>query len=218
VATVETPRDQRFVMRNITWQAYRSIADSIGECHVRLTFDRGNLEFMTLSLGHERWGALLGQFVEVLTEELDMPRQSGGSTTLNREDLDRGLEPDRSYYLEHEPQVRDKDQIDLTFDPPPDLGIEIEISRSALNRMSIYAALHVPEIWRFDGRRLRVFRLTEEATYVETTTSPHFPFLPLNELEAFLLRRNEMDETRLVKAFRHWVREQIARGWQGSTP
>jgi Uma2 family endonuclease len=209
-ASPETPHEQRFLLRNIEWPRYRAIADALGEAHVRLTYDRGNLEFMTLSHGHERWSNLLGRFVEVLTEELDLPCQSAGSTTLEREDLERGIESDQSYYIEHEPFVRNRDEIDLTVDPAPDLALEVDISRSSVNRMSIYAALKIPEVWRFDGQHLRVFRLNEDGHYIESAHSPHFPFLPLAELEAFLLRRNSMDETSLVKAFRQWVRELLA--------
>src|SRR5689334_11793854 len=114
VATVQTPNEQRFLLRNVDWPRYRAFAEALGEAHVRLTYDRGNLEFMTLSHGHERWSKLLGQFIEVLTEELNLPRQSGGSTTFDRADLERGLEPDQCYYLSHEPLVRNKDEIDLT--------------------------------------------------------------------------------------------------------
>jgi Uma2 family endonuclease len=201
-------------MRNIDWRQYRAIADAIGETHVRLTYDRGALEFMTLSHGHERRKELLGRLLGVLTEELDMPCQSGGSTTFNREDLKRGIEPDQCYYLEHEALVRGKEEIDLGVDPPPDLAIEIEVSRSALNRMDIYAALRVPEVWRFDGTHLHVHLLNDQGEYDEAERSRHFPFLPIAELEGFLQRRTEMDETQLVKMFRLWVRAQIARGWK----
>ncbi len=207
MSTVDAPREQRFLMRNIDWSQYLSIADNLGESHVRLTYDRGNLEFMTLSHGHERWSSLLGQFIEVLTDELSMPRQSGGSTTLNREDVELGIEPDKCYYLEHEAEVRDKDQIDLTVDPPPDLAIEVEISRSSVSRMDIYAKLRVLEVWRYDGEVLRVYQLSEDGRYIQVERSPHFPFLLLGEVQAFLLRRNSMDETSLVRAFRQWVRE-----------
>jgi Uma2 family endonuclease len=205
VATAEAPQDQRFLLRNIDWSRYRSLADALGEVHVRLTYDRGKLELMTLSHGHERWSNLLGRFVEVLTEELEMPCQSGGSTTLDREDLERGLEPDQCYYIEHETAVRNKDDIDLGIDPPPDLVIEVDVSRSSLSRMDIYAALGVPEVWRFDGTSLHVYRLAE-GRYVEGDHSPHFPHLPLAEVHSFLLRRNTMDETSLIRAFRQWVR------------
>src|SRR5437867_7161744 len=99
-AAVLIPKEQRFVLRNVDWAQYRAFAAALGEAHVRLTYDRGNLEFRTLSHGHERCSKLLGRLIETLTEELDVPRQSGGSTTFDREDLERGLEPDQCYYLD----------------------------------------------------------------------------------------------------------------------
>jgi Uma2 family endonuclease len=177
MAAIPAPPDNRCLLPNIGWRQYRAIADAIGETHVRLTYDRGRLELMTLSHGHERRKELLGRLLGVLTEELDIPCQSGGSTTFNREDLERGIEPDQCYYLENEPRVRDKEEIDLNVDPPPDLAIEIEVSRSALNRMDIYAAMRVPEVWRFDGIHLYVHLLNEQGEYDVTDRSRHFPFL-----------------------------------------
>jgi Uma2 family endonuclease len=215
VATVQAPEQQRFMLRDLDWPQYRAIAESLNEHRVRLTYDRGNLELMTLAHEHEHWNELLGQFIVVLTDELNMPRQSGGSTTFDREDLDRGIEPDRCYYLTNEPLVRGKDEIDLTVDPPPDLAIEIEVTRSVLRRMGIYAALRVPEIWRFDPGvpSLRVYRLTPAGTYAEADRSAYFPFLPLAPIVAFLRQRGSVDETSLVRSFRQWVQEQIATGW-----
>lgn len=218
MATVDVPKQQRFVLHDLDWTGYRAIAESLSEHHVRLTYDRGNLELMTLSHEHEHWNELLGRFIDVLTEELNMPCQSGGSTTFDREDLDRGIEPDRCYYLTNEPVVRGKDEIDLSIDPPPDLAVEVEVTRSALSRMGIYAALRVPEVWRFDpgGPGLRIYRLTESGDYVEVERSMYFPFLPISEVIAFLRRRGTLDETSLVRSFRDWVRQQIALGWKGS--
>ena len=112
--------------------------------------------------------------------------------------------------------MRDKDELDLNVDPTPDLALEIDISRSSLNRMGIYAAIRVPEVWRYDGQKIRVYQLSADGQYVETERSLHFPFLPMREVEAFLMRRTQMDETSLVRLFRAWVREQIAKGWQPS--
>jgi hypothetical protein len=36
----------------------------------------------------------------------------------------------------------------------------------------------------------------------------------MSEVASFLHRRNQMDENSLIRAFRDWVREQIARNWQ----
>lgn len=205
---------QRFIFRDADWPMYMGFLKALGERHVRLTYDRGRMELMTLSHRHEHSRSLLGRFVEVLTEELNLPMRSSGGTTLNREDLDQGLEPDESYYIENEPLVREKDEINLDIDPPPDLAMEIEVSRSALNRMGIYAAMKVPEVWRYDGEKILVYQLGADGQYIRVERSPHFPFLPINEVEAFLKRRTEMDETSLVRAFRQWVREQIAKGWK----
>ena len=68
--------------------------------------------------------------------------------------LARGLAPDECYYIANAPQVAGRDHIDLRTDPPPDLAIEVDVTSSSLNRMGIYAALAVPEVWRLDGPAL----------------------------------------------------------------
>ena len=77
--------------------------------------------------------------------------------------------------------------------------------------MGIYAALRVPEVWRFDGESLRAYRLNKRGNYVEVVRSQHFQFLSLAKVAEFLRRRTEMDETSLVRSFRRWVRGQIAK-------
>jgi Uma2 family endonuclease len=205
---------QRFLLRGVDWETYCKLRDALQERHLRLTYDRGNLELMTLSLAHERYGSLLGRMIETLTMELGLPLQSAGSTTLDREDLDRGVEADRCYYLEHEPLIRNKEEIDLTVDPPPDLAIEIDVSRSSLKRLAIYAALRIPEVWRFDQEKLWIYRLDSDEQYVPVERSGHFPFLPISDVASFLHRRSQMDENSLIRAFREWVQDQIARNWQ----
>ncbi len=215
---VQPPPEPRFLLRDVDWETYRALADALGERHVRLAYDGESLELMTVSRLHDKLSRLVGRLLAALTEELDLPFDSAGSLTLEREDLRRGLEPDECFYLENEPRVRDKDEIDLATDPPPDLAVEIDVSRSSLNRMSIYASLGVPEVWRFDGATLRVYRLSAGRAYEVAERSRHFPFLPLGEFVATLKRRGEMDETKLVKSFRAWVREQIALGWSPPSP
>jgi Uma2 family endonuclease len=173
------------------------------------------MELMTLSPSHERAKHLLGLLLAVIVEELDIDVAGFGSMTFRREDLENGLEPDECYWIAHEAQVRAKETIDLTIDPPPDLFLEIEITRSFLNRLAICARLRVPEVWRWDGQRLRVCVLGSDGQYTESECSLAFPFLPINELERFLIMGGSMSETKLLRMFREWVRDQIARGWTG---
>ena len=82
--------------------------------------------------------------------------------TCKREDIEKGFEPDNCFYVQNEPRMWQKMEIDLTIDPPPDLAIEIEMTRSAIKKItSIYAAFGVPEVWRFDGNKLQAYELIE---------------------------------------------------------
>jgi Uma2 family endonuclease len=124
----------------------------------------------------------------------------------------RGLEPDEAYWIQNESAVRDRDDLDLDVDPPPDLVLEVEISRSTLNRMGIYAALKVPEVWRWDGEKLTVCLLGKKGNYAVSERSKAFPFLPLADLVGFMKRAG--GETAVIRSFRKWIREQQAAGWK----
>jgi Uma2 family endonuclease len=181
----------------------------VGDQPVRLTYDRGDVELMSPLFKHERSRSRLARMVEILTEELGIPLVSAGTTTLRREDLDRGLEADASFYLNDLDRIRDMENLDLQIDPPPDLAIEIEITRSVLDRLGVYGALGVPEIWRFDGQTLRILDRQPDGSYREIQTSEALPWISAEEI-AFHVRSNETrDDTRWARAFRSWVRETI---------
>jgi Uma2 family endonuclease len=143
--------------------------------------------------------------IHVWTEEFGIEIESCGSMTMQREDLQRGFEADNCYYLLHLSLVRGKEELDFLVDPPPDLAIEIEVSRKAINKMAIYATFGVPEVWRYDGQTLQVHILTQQGRYQVQSRSACFPQLPLSEVERLLAQLSEAGETALVKSFRTWV-------------
>ncbi len=98
----------------------------------------------------------------------------------------RGLEPDECYWIKNEALVRDLKQYDLRRDPPPDLIVEVDVTRSAVNRMGIYAALNVPEVWRFRKGLLNFYVLGEDSQYSVQPTSRAFPGIPSAEINRFL--------------------------------
>jgi Uma2 family endonuclease len=161
---------------------------------------------MSPSEEHERFKKLIGRMIEVMTEELRIPIRSAGSTTWKDELKKHGLEPDECYYVANEPKVRGRDGIDLSDDPPPDLALEVELSGPWIEKMPIYADLGVPEVWCYDGESLRIMLLHANGRYAQAPRSAAFPFLPLVEIERFLARRNETDETSWIRGFREWVR------------
>jgi Uma2 family endonuclease len=205
-------REQRLLLSLVSWEKYEQMAAWFEGRHLRLTYDRGELEIMTVSHPHELGKHLIGRLLEALTEELSIDIHGGGSMTFKREDLDRGLEPDECYWIERELQMRSVRDYDAEKDPPPDLVVEVEVSRSVLDRMGIYAAMKVPEVWRWDGENLS-FWLLKRGKHVASPVSRSFPMLSASEIVRFMRMQGTMSETRLVQAFRKWIREQQTLDW-----
>lgn len=207
-ATLTAP-SRSMVLQGISWSTYQAlIHDLEADPAKRLTYDQGTLEIMVPLPPHERYKSLLSRIVEVTTEETDTEIASLGSTTWSREDLQKGLEADECFYIQNERLVRGKDTIDLTVDPPPDLAIEVDNTSSSINRMAIYAALGVPEVWRFDGETLTLYGL-EAGEYRPQEASTVLPLLQRADILRFLQASQTMGETTWVREFRQWVREQL---------
>jgi Uma2 family endonuclease len=209
----ETP-GHRLRLSGVDWRTYVTMSDLFMDRPVRFTYDRGELEIMTLSPEHERSHHLLSRMLDTLTEEMDIDIAGFGSMTFRREDLERGLEPDDCYWVQHEARVRGRDELDFNVDPPPDLVLEIEVTRNFIARLPICAALRVPEVWRYDGQTIHVLLLNETGEYIRSERSAAFPFLPAAQLVQFLAMNATLSETKVIQAFRAWVREQMARNWQ----
>jgi len=133
--------------------------------------------------------------------------------TFKRKDVKRGLESDECYWIQNELAVRGKDDYDRMIDPPPDLALEVEVSRSVLDRLGIYAKLRIPEVWRFDGATIRILFLGPDGRYVEGERSRALPFLSVQELVRFALQCGEKSDSQIARDFQKWVRAQIAAGW-----
>lgn len=203
--------EQRILMHDIDWATYKRISEALGERHFRLSYDGWNLEIMTKSSTHCWLSRLLGLFVLVLTEECNVTRLSCGDMTCDRDDLERGLEPDECFYLVNEARVRGKHPINLQSDPPPDLAIEIDLTTDSRRRFGIYAKIGVPEIWRYDGKTATIYQRQAEGQYVAVERSRYFTLLTAPDLTRFLGQREQVEEGALLRSFREWVRSQVAK-------
>jgi Uma2 family endonuclease len=169
--------EQRVVYRNVDWSFYDRLVDSIPHrTNIHVDYDGKDLEVMGKGRKHERVRGLLRRLVETVSEELAIPCSSVGETTWKRIGVSRGLEADECYYFLPEKLAADaaaaaRDSDDIADYPNPDLAIEVDISPPQVDRASIYAALRVAEVWRFDGRLLLIERLTSEGTYVAVEAS-----------------------------------------------
>ncbi len=199
--------NHRVVLHNVRWETYEALLRDRGDNPgPRYAYDDGELEIMSPSRIHESLKTIIGRLVETFTLELGIDIASVGSTTLKRQLKKKGLEPDESYYVKNEPFVRQRRNLNLKVDPPPDLAIEIDLTTSSVDKLGIYAALGVPEVWTHDEKGIAVYQLRKGGKYVLTRTSIVLPTLRVPELNRFLENVGTMSETQIVKSFRDWVR------------
>jgi len=199
--------EQRVNLSGITWETYQRIKTELDSRNLRLTYHRGVLEIMAPSPEHEYFKKVMGRFVETLAEEFVVTLYPLGSTTLEREDLESGSEPDECFYLtvSKVKAIRGKKRIDLTQDPAPDLVVEVDITSRSRQRENVYGALQIPEILRFDGQSLTLLVL-QDGAYIPVECSLAFPQVEAQAVEAFLQRAMETDYLELVREFREWLR------------
>jgi Uma2 family endonuclease len=205
------------VLENIDWQTYSRLLKALSGRRFRLTYDRGTLEIMSPLWIHERPSALLACFIVVLTEEFNLPRLEGGSVTLRRRRKQRGLEPDKCWWIANARRLHGRTRLDLRTDPPPDLAVEVDVTSSSLDRMSIYAALGVPEVWRVDQAGL-TFNALQGRRYQAQPNSLSFPLLASADLLPFLAQMGQTDDTTLVREFREWVHQHLLTRTAPGTP
>ncbi|MBW4676999.1 MAG: Uma2 family endonuclease [Desmonostoc geniculatum HA4340-LM1] len=211
MVAITTSAENRVLLHNISWQTFKTMLAEMGcDRNSRLAYDNGTIEIMTPLMPHENSNRIIEGFVVVLCEELGREIRRAGSLTLTRDDLKQGAEPDSSYYIQNEALVRDKENIYLATDPPPDLVLEVEYSRSAIDKLRLYAAMGIPEFWRYNGSVLRVYTLAD-GQYSEVQTSPTFAPVSVKEIPRFIQEAKKNGEIATTRAFRAWVQENISR-------
>lgn len=196
-------------LEDVGWADYERLLKQAGDRPIRFTYDNGRLEIMTMSFEHEWVSGVIGRLIDLLAIVLHQPFQSGGSTTMKRRLQKKGLEPDNCYWFAHEKHMRQKKRLDLGVDPPPDLALEVDISRSVIKRMKIYAALKVPEVWRFKSNQLLAYLRHTDGSYKVSEQSSVFPFLATTELEPWIEKAATMDQATLGREFMAWVDEEL---------
>ncbi|MBO0719619.1 MAG: Uma2 family endonuclease, partial [Blastocatellia bacterium] len=77
--------------------------------------------------------------------------------------------------------------LDFRVDPPPDIVVEIDIHHSSVAKLPIYAALGVPEIWRYDGYTLKICNCSAGSASMKAAVKSKF--LLSRHREFLLLRR-----------------------------
>jgi Uma2 family endonuclease len=197
---------QHIVLDDVSWKFYERVLEEIGNRPIRVTFSEGSIEIMSPLPEHEWVKKAIARLIELMVIELNIPMSGYGSSTFRREDKQRGLEPDECYYLHNASRVRGMKEFDSAVHPAPDLAVEVDITSRSIPRQPIYAALGVPELWRFDGERITILLLGNDGTYLPAPSSSAFPFLPMADFLRFVMRMENEEQTTLLREFQKWVR------------
>jgi Uma2 family endonuclease len=214
VTTTSTPVEQqttpenRVILKGVSWSTFKALLADVGDDRAwRIAYDEGVLEIRMPLEEHEEPKRLIESFVEAIVDELEIELRSLGSLTLEREDLTRAVEPDSCFYIQNESLVRGRN-INLPNDPPPDLAIESDYTNSSVNKFTIYAAIGVPEIWRYRRESLQVYQLVD-GKYEKCEISLAFPFLPVAEIPGFIEQSRTVGQRAAVRLFRQKIKETL---------
>jgi Uma2 family endonuclease len=196
------PEGATLVIHAFAWEDYeRLIADLADGWHVRVSYDRGRLEVMSPLPEHDYDTRMIEALVRALSEIRQVDVESFGSATWKKPSMRRGVEADACYYVQSARRVIGKRPIDLESDPPPDIAVEIDVTNESLSKFPIYAALGVPEIWRYDGAVMRFYTLAGDA-YREAPESACFPGLKPALLSEAIEHSKTAGQTTALAAFR----------------
>jgi len=200
---------QALLLKNTNWPMFEALLEELGEARAsRVSYSKGFLEIMVPIAAHERDKELIGDLVKILLEEMNLEFLALGSTTFKNQKMEQAVEPDECFYIHNEAQIRNKDRIDLSVDPPPDLAIEIDIT--SRTRFNNYELLGIPELWRYDGARLEI-NVLKDSQYVTSETSIYFPKLSLVEvIPNYVNKGKTLGRNVAMGEFRFWVRKMIS--------
>ncbi|MBD1843680.1 Uma2 family endonuclease [Cyanobacteria bacterium FACHB-63] len=205
---IEVPPGQRVLLQEVSWEEFERILEELGDQRsARIAYDNGTLEIMTPLPEHEANKEVIGDLIKALLEELEIEFLTLGSTTFKNQEMLKGIEPDQCFYIQNESRIRGKKRLDLSVDPPPDLALEIDLT--SRTHPSIYQALGVPELWRFEKGNLQI-NVLRNGQYEVSERGEIFANLPIAQvIPQYREQSDIIGRNAALKAFRQWIKQQI---------
>lgn len=203
------PEKMDVTFGNTTWNDYETLLCEVGEAsHLRISYNRGNLNIMTLSSLHENYSALVQDIIRQISMQKRIKVLCYKSSTIKVSKALKGVEPDGCFYVQSADKLPNKLRIDFSRDPMPDIVLEIDIYHDSKAKFEIYAGFGVKEIWRYDGEKFGIYELQKNAEYKEVKRSKSLPILTAKVLTDLLNQSNEKDQYEILLAFEEWLKTQ----------
>jgi Uma2 family endonuclease len=211
IPTNGVPGEERGVMRDVSYDLYDLLSNSLSEhTPIRLAYDGKDIEVMVVGPIHDQLKELIGEFVNTVSDVLEIDCRAMGSTTWKRAAIERGLEADQCYYFDAANLAASAAAVSLRSNdvadyPNPDLAVEIDISRSKIDRPGIYAALKVFEVWRCQDEAVTIEQLQEDGSYA-TAAASRFLHVRPDEVTQWLTDGLDANRRDWRRRLREWVR------------
>jgi Uma2 family endonuclease len=203
------PPGAMLVVNGVSWEEYEALLDELEDRPgVRVTFDRGRIQAVSPRRKHDQCAALIDLMVVFAARVLGLPVEVFRTTTLRQPEQERGVEADCCFYIANAHRVSGRDTFDLKTDPPPDIAVEIDMSTDSPAKLPIYAGLGVPEVWVYDGRRMRILQLLDDGSgYGDVARSKFLECLTVEVLERYLELSKTTGQSELLSDFLAWLEE-----------
>ncbi len=133
----------------------------------RIAYVEGELELMSPSHDHEQITWVIGHVLLLYARARGIVLVPAGAWTVREQASERGLEPDACFTIG---PIGDRTR--------PDLAIEVIWTHGGLDKLDIYRALGVREVWFWEDGGIRAFVLRDGA-YVAITNSDALPGLDI---------------------------------------
>ncbi len=199
------PKGSRFFVEEVPWKDYAQLVeDLMGIRSIRISYDQGKMEIMSVSMQHDNEARLFSHVVQILTEELGLEFTSTGSMTMTSQRAEKGAEADDTFYIEDLQRILGKKRVNLDYDAPPDLAVEVDVTHPSLNKLPIYAGLGIGEIWRYKDGQIEFYELVNGA-YQPVAHSKLFFFLTAEALVTAIQNGKATGINTMRRAFRQWV-------------
>jgi Uma2 family endonuclease len=182
--------DHRVTLHGVTWDQYEALLAIRGDtAGVRMAYLEGELELMSPSRSHESIKKVLARLLEAYGEERGLELNGFGSMTLRNQPKERGVEPDECYELGGPKEF-------------PDIAIEVVWTSGGLDKLDIYQAFGVREVWIWREGRIEIHAL-RSGQYERIAQSELLPELDLAKMAELAESSNQ---TQAVRDFRASLR------------
>ncbi|MBW4582341.1 MAG: Uma2 family endonuclease [Tildeniella nuda ZEHNDER 1965/U140] len=195
-------------LMNIPWEQYQDFLNELGDDRItRIAYNQGTLTLSMPSKLHEIVNRLLAQIIVTLAEELGIGLRNLGSATFNREDLDRGIEPDSCFYIQNAHRIIGLNPT-IPENLPPDLAVEVDITSNSASKLSLYKALGIPELWAFQGNVMTIHILSNDR-YLQVAQSQAFPSVTATQLNQWIQILETADDITVIRSVRAFAQRSV---------